>query len=192
LWRFIEAELESASIGDYAPHLRQELLKKGGLLLLDGLDEVPEADQRRIQIKQTVEDFAATCKHCRVLVTSRTYAYQKQDWRLPNFAEAVLALGERPHPSQPKSGGQAGAAGRVFEPARRIAFAARGWRLHVSAPHLSRISILKGNESRVVRGGAFHNEDWHVRCAFRHWRDPGHRLNHLGFRVAVLPFNSGL
>lgn len=91
LWRFIAAELETATLGDYAPHLRDELLKKGGLLLLDGLDEVPEAHQRRTQIKQTIEDFAATFRHCRILVTSRTYAYQKQDWRLPNFAQAVLA-----------------------------------------------------------------------------------------------------
>jgi formylglycine-generating enzyme required for sulfatase activity len=38
-----------------------------------------------------VEDFASVFPQCRVLVTSRTYAYQKQDWRLPGFAETVLA-----------------------------------------------------------------------------------------------------
>jgi len=91
LWRFIAAELKSAELPDYASHLRNELLTKGGLLLLDGLDEVPEANQRRAQIKDAVEDFARTFAKCRIAVTSRTYAYQKQDWRLPNFAEAILA-----------------------------------------------------------------------------------------------------
>jgi len=92
LWDFIVGELEDAALGDYAPHLRQELLEKGGLLLLDGLDEVPEAGQRREQIKDVVEDFVASFSRCRVLVTSRTYAYQRQDWKLSGFdQEAVLA-----------------------------------------------------------------------------------------------------
>ena len=91
LWDFIAAELEDAALSDYEPHLAQEMFKQGGLLLLDGLDEVPEADSRRVQIKQAVEDFAATFRQCRILVTSRTYAYQQQAWRLPGFAEAVLA-----------------------------------------------------------------------------------------------------
>ncbi len=95
LWRFIAAELEPCELGDYAPHLRQELLEQGGLLLLDGLDEVPEADRRRVQLKQAVEGFAASFPRCRILVTSRTYAYQRQDWRLAGFAEAVLAPFER-------------------------------------------------------------------------------------------------
>jgi len=91
LWRFIAADLEAAALDDCVPQLRRELLERGGLLLLDGLDEVPEAGRRRTQIKQAVEDFAAVFSRCRVLVTSRTYAYQKQDWRLNGFAETVLA-----------------------------------------------------------------------------------------------------
>ena len=91
LWRFVAGEMRSATLGDFAPHLHRELLEKGGIVLLDGLDEVPEADQRREQIKEAVEDFASVFHRCRFLVTSRTYAYQKQAWRLRDFRETVLA-----------------------------------------------------------------------------------------------------
>ena len=59
--------------------------------LLDGLDEVPEADQRRVQVKTAVEQFATLFPKVRMLVTSRTYAYQRQDWKLNRFAEGGLA-----------------------------------------------------------------------------------------------------
>jgi formylglycine-generating enzyme required for sulfatase activity len=91
LWAFIVRELEDAALGAYEEPLARELLQGGGLLLLDGLDEVPEAERRREQIKQAVDDFAGTFRKCRVLVTSRTYAYQQQAWRLPEFEDAVLA-----------------------------------------------------------------------------------------------------
>ena len=91
LWQFIAGELAPHELSAYAEPLQKELREKGGLLLLDGLDEVPEALQRRAQIKQAVEDFSASFPRCRILVTSRTYAYQQQDWRLPQFSEAVLA-----------------------------------------------------------------------------------------------------
>ncbi len=91
LWRFITAELEKAALAEYAPLLKKELLEKGGLFLFDGLDEVPTGEEHRIHIKQVVEDVAKTYQHCRILVTSRTYAYQHQDWRLPTFSETVLA-----------------------------------------------------------------------------------------------------
>ncbi len=91
LWDFIAAGLEGHGLGEYTPHLKRELLEKGGLLLLDGLDEVPEAERRREQIKQAVEDFAAVFPRCRMLVTSRTYAYQQQAWQLRGFDKAELA-----------------------------------------------------------------------------------------------------
>ena len=82
LWNFIAGELQSASLKEYSPILRQILLKQGGLILLDGLDEVPEADLRRNQLKQVVEDFLLTFSRCRIVVTSRIYAYQEQNWKL--------------------------------------------------------------------------------------------------------------
>ncbi len=91
LWRFIENELKTAALGEYTPLLKKEMLEQGGIFMFDGLDEVPAADEHRLQIIQVVEDIKATFKKCRILVASRTYAYQKQDWRLADFAETVLA-----------------------------------------------------------------------------------------------------
>ncbi len=92
LWQFIARTLGEARFGPFVPVLERELRDRGGLLLLDGFDEVPDAGARRECLKQVVEAFARSFRHCRILVTSRPYAYQKQDWRLAGgFAEAVLA-----------------------------------------------------------------------------------------------------
>jgi formylglycine-generating enzyme required for sulfatase activity len=90
LWEFIQRKL-GAALADFAPLLRKHLLTHGGLLLLDGLDEVPEAEHCREIVKQAVVGFQRQFGRVRVLLTSRTYAYQKQEWRLPGFAEAIIA-----------------------------------------------------------------------------------------------------
>jgi formylglycine-generating enzyme required for sulfatase activity len=90
LWDFIVDELPGP-LADYAPYLKKELLEQGGLILLDGLDEVPDAGRRRVQVKRAVADFARCFPGCRFLVTSRTYAYQRQDWKLEGFDEALLS-----------------------------------------------------------------------------------------------------
>ena len=48
-----------------AYYLEQEI---GGILLLDGVDEVPEAHRYRLRLKEAVEQFARDFPHCRVLV----------------------------------------------------------------------------------------------------------------------------
>ena len=40
---------------------------------------------------QAVEDFAAAFSKCRILVTCRRYAYERQHWRLNRFSVAVLS-----------------------------------------------------------------------------------------------------
>ncbi len=90
LWDFIVRRL-GQNLAGFAPFLQKHLLEAGGLLILDGLDEVPEANQRRVTVKQAVVAFRRQFPRVRILLTSRTYAYQRQEWRLPDFAEAVLA-----------------------------------------------------------------------------------------------------
>jgi formylglycine-generating enzyme required for sulfatase activity len=89
VWAYIKRLLRQASLERYADHLKDHLLSRGGLILFDGLDEVPD-QSRRVQIKKAVQDFAASFSKCRFLVTSRTYAYQRQDWKLDGFAETQL------------------------------------------------------------------------------------------------------
>lgn len=91
LWQFIEQELTKASLAEFAPIFKEILRKDGGLILLDGLDEVPEASERRRRLKKVVEDFVAVYDECRFLVTSRIYAYENQEWQLDGFHEEVLA-----------------------------------------------------------------------------------------------------
>jgi formylglycine-generating enzyme required for sulfatase activity len=91
IWKFIKDELDGAALSEYIPFLKKELRDQGGLLLFDGLDEVPEVEQRREQIKQAIESFVSTFPRCRFVVTSRTYAYQNQNWKLNGFSEAILA-----------------------------------------------------------------------------------------------------
>ncbi len=90
LWGFIERELAAAGLREAFSLVRNALLTGRGLLLLDGLDEVPEGDRLREQVRRVVEDFCQALGESRVLVTSRTYAYQEPS-RLSGFEEAVLA-----------------------------------------------------------------------------------------------------
>jgi formylglycine-generating enzyme required for sulfatase activity len=91
LWEFLSKQWEQLQLRACADEVERCLRQEGGLVLFDGLDEVPEANARRVQIKQVVEAFAAAFPKCRIVVTSRTYAYYNQDWRLSGFREGILA-----------------------------------------------------------------------------------------------------
>lgn len=82
---YLTAGLEQAALGAYAPHLHEDLLGHWGLILLDGLDDIHEADTRCGQVKQAVLDFVTSLSRCRFLAPSRTCAYQKQAWQQDGF-----------------------------------------------------------------------------------------------------------
>ncbi len=93
IWRFLEEELKPVKLDSFVPMLRHRFRKKGGVFLFDGLDEVPEAanNRQRNRICQLVQQTAETYPKCRVLVTSRAYAYRSQDWALSDFETTALA-----------------------------------------------------------------------------------------------------
>ena len=72
------------------------LLRQGQdvLLLLDGLDEVPD-EQGRALVREKIDDLAAGRKNLRILVTSRTAAYHGQAVLSQGFRQVrVLALNQ--------------------------------------------------------------------------------------------------
>jgi formylglycine-generating enzyme required for sulfatase activity/energy-coupling factor transporter ATP-binding protein EcfA2 len=96
LWNALEAEiaghLGAAAAAPLSRHLQARLLREGGVILLDGLDEVPEAHQRRKLLLEAVRGLAeALPGTSRLLVTARPYAYADKQWRLADFATLALA-----------------------------------------------------------------------------------------------------
>ena len=83
--------------GDFGEELERYLFTEcessfRALLILDGLDEVG-TEKDRLIIQKVIEGWADRFSQCRILVTSRTYAYkQNSNWRLsPRFESAELA-----------------------------------------------------------------------------------------------------
>jgi formylglycine-generating enzyme required for sulfatase activity/energy-coupling factor transporter ATP-binding protein EcfA2 len=98
LWQFIQDELKATptSTGECLaiclPFIQKVLEKQNGaIILLDGIDEVPEAHRYRVRLKEKIEQFARDFPHCRLLVTSRPYAYQDTEAWLTNFQVRSLA-----------------------------------------------------------------------------------------------------
>ena len=88
---FVLDDLGEAALAPCRQLVEQALREGKALVLLDGLDEVPEARSRRKVICRLVESFVDTFSECRFVVTARTYAYQHQDFRLKDFETVELA-----------------------------------------------------------------------------------------------------
>lgn len=96
LWQFFRDELAAVKSGDEdlsgcLPAVEDALGKPGGaILFLDGVDEVPQANSRRVDLRRAIESFARDFPRCRILVTSRPYGYQDSEARLPEFEMRTL------------------------------------------------------------------------------------------------------
>ncbi len=91
LMNFIKSVLESKDCGGYFPVLEQRLREGKVLLLLDGLDEVAEAGDRRERLIQCIHSFDTSHAINRFLVTARPYSYQQQHWKTQGFQDTTLA-----------------------------------------------------------------------------------------------------
>lgn len=91
LMQFIGADLARKGCERYDGILKQRLEAGDVLVLFDGLDEVPQAGERRDQLKQCIEEFCKSYSKNRFLVTVRPYAYEQSNWKIRNFTETQLA-----------------------------------------------------------------------------------------------------
>lgn len=75
------------------PYVQQRLWSEGGVVLLDGLDEVPAANRRRQTLLQAVAGLLPTLPKAtgRIVVTAHPYAYANPQWRLEGFVTLALA-----------------------------------------------------------------------------------------------------
>ncbi len=93
--RYLEKMLSDMDCGEAYPHLKKLLWEEGGIIFFDGLDEVPAATglEKRRRIIEAIRDFCVPLDKCKVVVTSREYAYKKEDsWRLPENEFPVVEL----------------------------------------------------------------------------------------------------
>ena len=76
----------------YLDHLVSQMEHGEAMLFLDGLDEISGADskQRREQVKQLARLLRCSYPKCRILITSRPYAYAG-DWPVEGFGTVTMA-----------------------------------------------------------------------------------------------------
>jgi formylglycine-generating enzyme required for sulfatase activity len=89
---YLENLLKAERLDDYWKELQQQLAEGDAIILLDGLDEVSDAvtEARRKQIIQFINALDVEYEHCRIVLTSRPYAFYAEDWQPTNFGQTAL------------------------------------------------------------------------------------------------------
>ncbi|RJP49664.1 MAG: NACHT domain-containing protein [Anaerolineaceae bacterium] len=95
IWKALRGDLTKRLGADQAagffPVFQKRVQSEPCLIMFDGLDEVPEAEERRACLLKSIELFcAALPAESIVLVTARPYAYDNPQWRLQNFETMEL------------------------------------------------------------------------------------------------------
>ncbi len=88
---YVKKQLEQWHIPEYWRDLQDQLYDGSAIILLDGLDEVPNAVEqwRRDQITDFVAAVVNEYGKCRMIITSRPYAYDGT-WKLDGFGQTTL------------------------------------------------------------------------------------------------------
>lgn len=92
---FLHRDLANKGCEAYFEVLKSRLNTGQVLVMLDGLDEVPQAGDRRKHLVACIDGFVRTFGTCRFLVTCRPYAYRNREWQLPHFVASGLAAFEQ-------------------------------------------------------------------------------------------------
>ena len=89
--QYLKKQLGKWDIAAYWRDLQDQLYDGSAIILLDGLDEVPNAVEkwRREQIMDFVAAILNEYSQCRMIITSRPYAYNG-DWKLDDFGQTTL------------------------------------------------------------------------------------------------------
>ena len=94
LWKYLTGPGADGGPGAIRIGVARSLQPGEAILLLDGLDEVPDADdryrRRQTQIKRFITSLVAAHSKLRIIVTGRPHAYQPDDWELRDFGRAEL------------------------------------------------------------------------------------------------------
>ncbi|KPA11860.1 signal transduction protein, partial [Candidatus Magnetomorum sp. HK-1] len=87
---FIYSRLDAQKLTFVKQALNDALENGQAIILLDGLDEVPNKTQRSF-IRDTIIAFSNRYPHCRMIVTCRVLSYQDPAWQLDHFPSFELA-----------------------------------------------------------------------------------------------------
>lgn len=90
LWDFVVSRLKAQNMTFAGKPLLRALEKGKAVVLLDGLDEIPEKT-KLTAVRNAVAVFAKRYSRTRMVVTCRTLSYQDLAWRLEDFPDFELA-----------------------------------------------------------------------------------------------------
>lgn len=94
-WQYISLTPLEGNSTSFAPELvevlKHHLVSGGGILLLDGFDEISGTQFDEQGFTEVLEHVIADYPKCRIVITSRRYAYKKSVWRKMNFVSSSIA-----------------------------------------------------------------------------------------------------